>query len=232
MKTTGIAACISMALAGSAAAEGEPASPWSLSGNVSLTSDYIFRGFTQTLGDPALQGTLTLSHESGFYASVFGSNVDFGDGETDLEVDLTAGYNFALDDATTFDVSAAYYAYPNEPDGADYGYWELVGVLAHDFGGASVSLKTALTPEFFGQTGTGIWLAGGVSVPFTDWLSASGNAGYQWIEDNAALGLPDYLHYDAGFTLSAGGFFLDLRYFGTDIDGAKEKFVGTLGFSF
>jgi hypothetical protein len=47
-----------------------------ISGNITLTSDYIWRGVSQTTGDPALQGGVAYSHENGFYAGVWGSNVD------------------------------------------------------------------------------------------------------------------------------------------------------------
>lgn len=228
-----LALVVALVLAGgSGIAAAADESPWTLSGNVSLTSDYIFRGFTQTQGDPAIQGTLTLTHESGFYLGLFGSNVDFGDGATDTEIDVFAGYHVALDDKTGFDIAAYYYGYPREPSGADYGYYELVAAFAHDFGVASITLRTALTPQFFGQTDAGVWVSAGVSAPLRDWLSLSANAGYQWIGDNAKAGLPDYFHYDAGATATFKGVSLDVRYFGADADGAVEKVVGTIGFSF
>ena len=51
-------------------------SPHSLSGNVSMASDYLFRGISQTGGDAAIQGGLDYSHSSGFYLGTWGSNVD------------------------------------------------------------------------------------------------------------------------------------------------------------
>ena len=54
-----------------------------LSGNVSLTSDYTFRGISQTLQQPALQGGMDLRHPSGFYLGTWGSSVNFG--ETNLK---------------------------------------------------------------------------------------------------------------------------------------------------
>ena len=69
---------------------GKPAD-LSFSGNVSLASDYRWRGQTQTKNDPALLGNFVLSHASGFYLSAFASNVDFGD-EAHLELDPQIGY--------------------------------------------------------------------------------------------------------------------------------------------
>ena len=55
----------------------EPASPHTLTGNVGLFSQYVFRGLSQTNEKPALQGGLDYSHASGFYAGVWGSNVSW-----------------------------------------------------------------------------------------------------------------------------------------------------------
>lgn len=62
------------------------------SGNVSLASEYRWRGQTQTKNDPALQGNFLFSHSSGVYLSLFASNVDFSD-EAQLELDPMIGYS-------------------------------------------------------------------------------------------------------------------------------------------
>ena len=76
-----------------------------------LVSDYDFRGVTQTLEDPALQLGLNYAHDSGFYAGLWGSNVDFGPGKPDVEVDAFVGFAGG-DAAETFgyDVGIVYYA--------------------------------------------------------------------------------------------------------------------------
>lgn len=66
-----------------------------VSANVALTTNYIFRGVTQNNEDPALQGGFDYEHTSGFYAGVWGSNVDFG-GDESTEIDFYAGYGFEL----------------------------------------------------------------------------------------------------------------------------------------
>ena len=58
-----------------------PPKPFTLTGNVTLTSDYRFRGLTQSDGDGAIQGTLNLNHSSGLYVGTFVSTID-GDGST------------------------------------------------------------------------------------------------------------------------------------------------------
>ena len=55
------------------------ASAVSVSGNIALTSDYIWRGMTQSAGGPAVAGGFDLSTDSGFYLGTWGSSVQFGD---------------------------------------------------------------------------------------------------------------------------------------------------------
>lgn len=83
------------------------------SGNVSLASEYRWRGQTQTKNDPALQGNFLLSHSSGVYFSTFASNVDFGD-EAQLELDPMIGYSTPLKLGTlepTADIGILRYTY-------------------------------------------------------------------------------------------------------------------------
>ena len=60
-------------------------------GSAALTSDYRYRGMTQTQSDPAVQGGFALAHSSGVYAGVWGSNVNFGSADPHLELDPYVG---------------------------------------------------------------------------------------------------------------------------------------------
>ena len=225
------AACAASLTAGIAAAE----SPWSVAGTFGIVSDYMFRGQSQTNHDAALQASITVSHESGFYAGLWGSNVDFGN-DTDFELDIYGGYAGSFDDNTTFDVGVAYYSYPNAPDGTEYDYFELLGTVTYSMDAFSIYGKAAYSPEFFGDTGAAFWLGTGVGYQISDDFKATANIGYQWIEDNAFAGIDDYFHYDLGVTATYGILSIDLRYFGTDVeeiacyggtDLCDERFVGS-----
>src|SRR5450830_273490 len=74
-----VSAAFSMPLTVSAqtAAAAAPASPHTFTGNVGLVSQYIFRGLTQTNGDPAIQCGADYSHASGFYAGTWLSNISW-----------------------------------------------------------------------------------------------------------------------------------------------------------
>lgn len=97
-------------------------SPHSFSGNVSLTSNYVFRGISQTGGDPAIQGGFDYSHSSGIYLGAWASNVgwieDFqGYSSGSLELDLYGGYRGSAG-PIAYDVGALKYHYPGKKAGA------------------------------------------------------------------------------------------------------------------
>ncbi len=100
-------------MAQAAAPAAAPASPHTITGNLSITSDYRFRGITQTFEKPALQGGIDYSHASGFYLGNWNSNVSSGAGFPDgnLEMDFYGGYKTSFGDVGV-DLGAIYYYYP------------------------------------------------------------------------------------------------------------------------
>ena len=106
-----------MMLAGAAqaqtAAPAAPAPEWTVAGNVSLNSDYRFRGFTQTNYGAALQGGIDITHSSGFYVGNWNSNVaqDLYNGAS-LEMDFYGGFKGEVAPGLGYDVGAIYYYYP------------------------------------------------------------------------------------------------------------------------
>ncbi|MDP1533496.1 MAG: TorF family putative porin [Rubrivivax sp.] len=89
-----------------------PASPFSA--NITLTSDYLFRGVSQTTNKPAIQGGFDYAHPSGFYVGTWASNVDWvtTKDNTSMEIDLYAGYAGSLPAGLGYDVGAITYYYP------------------------------------------------------------------------------------------------------------------------
>ncbi|MBO9714118.1 TorF family putative porin [Sphingomonas sp.] len=88
-----------------------------VTGSASLTSDYRFRGISQTGKDPALQGTININDKSGFYAGFWASMIDGDDapavaGFGKAEVDLYAGFTKTLPGGVGIDVGLLYYLYP------------------------------------------------------------------------------------------------------------------------
>lgn len=87
--------------------------------NIGATSNYLWRGVTQTDDAVAVQGGIDYSHESGFYAGTWASNVDFGD-DTSYEVDFYAGFAGNFTDDFGYDINYLYYAYPDADGSIDF----------------------------------------------------------------------------------------------------------------
>jgi len=96
--------------------------PYSISANIGAVSNYVWRGVTQTGDQAAIQGGLDFSHESGFSAGTWVSNIDWGTDSPNYELDLYLGYSNSINDDLSFDLSGIYYAYP---DGRDSDFAEL-----------------------------------------------------------------------------------------------------------
>ena len=101
-----------------------------VSANVSFTSDYIWRGMTQT-DAPAIQGGFDFEAESGFYAGIWGSNVNFNNG-AGSELDLYLGYGFEVG-SVGVDVGYISYEYIDSTPDATFDETYL-GLSFGDFG--------------------------------------------------------------------------------------------------
>jgi uncharacterized protein (TIGR02001 family) len=197
-------------VSGTAHAEG------AFSGSVALTSDYVFRGVTQTSGNPALQGSFDYTNGL-FYAGVWGSSVDFGADES-VELDAYLGVT-PTTGPVSWDLALIGYFYPGAgDDGAEYDYMETK-VAASISPTEALSLGGALyySPEFFGETGEALYyeVNGGFAV--TEAFSVSAAYG---VQDVDLVG--DYATYNIGGTLALHGFEVDLRYHDTDLSGLDD----------
>lgn len=142
---------------GVAQAQQPPASPHTITGNVGLFSQYIFRGLTQTNEEPALQGGLDYSHTSGFYAGTWGSNVSWlQDGRSyssggSLELDIYGGFKGSIGKTDFgYDVGLLYYWYPGDaaPGFKEADTLEAYGALTWKW--LSAKLSYALSSDVFG----------------------------------------------------------------------------------
>lgn len=104
----------------------------SISGTVTLASDYLFDGASQTQGDMAFQTALDWSGDSGFYVGTWFSNVDFGeDSSADSEVDYYGGYGWEAEGGWEFAAGFARYTYNGS---SSSNYTELTSSVTLPFG--------------------------------------------------------------------------------------------------
>ncbi len=114
------------------AEEADPPKDLTVTGTVALLSDYRFRGVSQSDEEGAVQGSVTITHKSGFYGGFFASNLaGWGTfGGSNLELDLIGGYARPLGGGT-IDVGLTYYMYPGGFSETDFGeaYAKLSGTV-------------------------------------------------------------------------------------------------------
>src|SRR3954471_5860803 len=108
-----LALAASSFISSSANAQQAAPAPSPVTGNITLASEYRFRGIDQTAGKPAIQGGFDYSHASGVYLGNWNSNVNQGAGFPggNIEMDFYGGYKHAFGDFG-IDVGAIYYYYP------------------------------------------------------------------------------------------------------------------------
>jgi uncharacterized protein (TIGR02001 family) len=202
-----------------------------ISANVTLATDYRFRGISQTNRDPAIQGGFDYAHESGFYIGTWASNVSFTDGRT--EIDVYAGWGTDLNENLALDLGVLYYGYPSDQfssSDADADYVEIYGSLG--FYGATVGL--AYSPEYTYDTGDYFYLYGEYSLPLNDVITLDAHVAVNLFEDEEAfgsfLGAQDpgdsYIDYSISATAAVAGVDVSLAWVGTDID-RSDCFGGT-----
>lgn len=217
------ALCGVLALASAGAATAD------IAGNVSLTTDYRFRGISQTDRDPAIQGGFDLATESGFYVGAWASNIQFGGS---IEIDGYGGFKGSIGEGLTYDLGYIYYAYPSANEDSaeldDLDYQEFKAALG--FLGFTVGVN--YSPEYTLETG-GFWYV------FADYGFALGDFGTlslhaalnQWEdeEDYAKFGLGDadnildpeddaYIDFFVKLAKDMWGVTWAIAYVGTDLD--------------
>jgi uncharacterized protein (TIGR02001 family) len=209
---------------------------WSVT--LGATSDYVFRGITQTSEDPAAQGSLDLSYGI-IYAGIWGSNIDF-EGGGNAEVDLYAGIK-PVWGPVTFDLGVIYYAYPDADDhGAELDYVELkagYSIVSPWIKGLTSGTTIYWSPEYTGDTGEVFTVesAASYALPQFGIFSPSISGAYGTLYGDAGEGFSidgddKYSYWNAGLVLAVEKFTFDFRYWDTDIkdglDGtADERFV-------
>lgn len=179
--------------------------------NAGVVSDYVFRGFSQSGEDSAVQGGIDVTAGS-FYAGAWASQVDFGD-TTDFEVDLYGGYRTEVA-GVALDFGVVAYLYTDTPDATDYDYVELKAGASRTIGPVTVGGVVYWSPDFFGVDEEATYVEGSVAfVPAEKWtLSAA--VGHQTLDVS-----DDYTTWNAGVAYAlAENLAVDVRYYDTDVD--------------
>lgn len=203
-----------------------------VSATVTLASDYLFNGVTQTDEKPALQGSFDWSNKFGVYAGVWGSNVDFGD-STDMEIDYYIGYGNNISESTWYDVGYVYYSYVGGSGSSDINYNEVY----FQFGYNNSSIKAWYTNDIAGTDARHYVLAVMHTLPLTENLSLDLQVDQSKSLDDDKFtweGNDDsYIHWKAIGQYSWNDINFGLGVEGTDLDTYGEtRVIATVSYTF
>lgn len=201
---------------------GAPLHAHEFHGYLTLVSDYVFRGASQSNEDPTVQAGLDYEHPWGVFAGVFAARTEFpgnsfGSNQGSTELDAYLGYSREVGRDWSWDVAALHYDYPDSSI-FDYSYDELaanlhfrdtlrLGATASDDAGAGGESGWTAEIELRRSLGDRYQLSaslGHYEFERTDW--------------------DDYLYWDVGVSAVAGPVTFDLRYF--DMSGDEAGFAG------
>ena len=192
-----------------------------VSANVALTSDYVWRGFSQTYNKPAIQGGFDLGHDSGVYVGTWASNIRFipegqpSDG-AQMEIDAYIGYATEFNNGVGVDVGYNYYFYPDAQNDLNYDFGEFYLKGSYRF----LTLSYNYANDFFGNAGKAHYLnlGGEYGLPYDATLS--GSIGHQTFKDNSD---GDYTDWTIAVSKSFAGLDFSLAYMDTDVEKANDS---------
>lgn len=198
-----------------------------LTGNAAISSNYIWRGITQTLDQAAGSGGIDWSDNSGLYAGTWVSNVDFsgdfGSGYEDgtgYEMDVYLGFSGEAGNLG-YDVGIITYQYPVTPN---FNFTEIYA--SGSFSMFTVGLN--LTVDNASGNDGGVFAEDDIYLSFsadvTDTISVYAGS-YMFDNDGAAgVGDVDYIHFGASLSKDDFTFAVDKNDLdGTGIDGSTDN---------
>jgi uncharacterized protein (TIGR02001 family) len=209
LKQTVLGASIAAALlaaAASAQAESE------VSANVTLATDYVFRGISQSDERGAVQGGFDWAGETGLYAGIWASNVNFG-GDASTEMDYYGGFAGETAGGLGYDIGFIYYDYEGESE-LDY----IEYALGLSYAGFSAGVNYS---NEFGDGGPKYtYFALGYGFSLTEEISLDLHVGYTDTDEDDFWedGADTYTDYGVTFGYSAFDLDFALALVGTDLD--------------
>ncbi|ODT89382.1 TorF family putative porin [Phenylobacterium sp. SCN 70-31] len=177
--------------------------------NLGASTDYVFRGVSQTDEDPQVFGGVDFGDDR-FYLGAWVSNVDFGD-STDAEFDLYAGFTPQVG-AISMDLGVYYYGYIDAPSGSDSDYFEFKVAGSIPLGPATLGGAVWYSPNSYGGVDNATYFEVNGSYSIGEKLSLSAALGRQLFD-----GPGDYTTWNAGIGYAlTDNIGVDLRYHDTN----------------
>lgn len=198
-----------------------------VTGNFGLTSDYRFRGVSQTQNALAVQGGVDYAHESGFYAGNWNSSVTtqlYTEG-AGIESDVYAGFKKEFS-SITVDVGTLRYIYPRAKNGTttDFDTHEIYGAVG--FGPLTAKLSQSLGNYFGTADSKGSrYYELNLSQPLVDKLSVVAHVGRTVVANNETL---NYTDANLGLSYDLDGYVISARVYKNTNKGSAFESANTL----
>ena len=198
-----------------------PPPTFTVTGGATVVSDYRFRGISQTDRKVAVQGTATVTHKSGLYASFWGSSIDdYVANGSDQELDLIAGYSHSFSNGVKLDGGVLYYYYPGGGR-ANTDFFEPYVDVSATYGPVTGKVTANYAPKSRAlSVGNGrednLYLSGDLStgIPNTP-LGLSGHLGHTFGPSYLSIG-KGYTDWNLGATATFNHIVVGLSYVDTD----------------
>jgi uncharacterized protein (TIGR02001 family) len=209
-----------------------------LNGYLTLTSDYVFRGASQSNEDPTLQVGVDYLHADGLFAGIFAARTEFpdsvfGTNPGSVELDAYLGYSRAAGRNWSWDIAALHYDFPDS-EGFDYSYEELAANLHF----RDILRIGATLSDDAGASGASGWTAEiELRQSLGERFQLSGSLGnYEFSRAN----WNDYVYWDVGASAVSGRWTFDIRYYDTNTEQAgiadplltRSRVVGSISLAF
>ena len=198
-----------------------------VSGNLALTTDYKFRGISQSDSAPSVQGGFDVAFDNGAYIGTWGAAVDFdcaidtcGGLNGGIELDYYAGFASDLSDNVSFDIGYIYYDYPQD-EGLLGDYGEVYGSLS--FGDFGIGMN--YSDEYWGETGKFTYTYATYSMALSESVALDLLVGSGDYDEAGYLdGATEHMNWSVALSTSAAGLDFAITYEDTDLD--KEDAYG------
>lgn len=195
-------------------------------GSVAFTTDYKFRGISQSNTNAAVQGSMTMAHDSGVYFTAWGSSIANANGG--MELDTLLGYAGTSGDIG-YDVGVMRYNYPgNDGSAGKLSYNEVYGAVS----AKGAKLGVAYSDDYYAESGKFLYVYGSYATEVYKGFGVTASVGLNQFDDAAGLqkaGIPNsgsnedsYLDYKIGVTKSVEGIGFELAYIGSDVASADD----------
>jgi len=175
--------------------------------NLAFSTDYIFRGISRTEGKPAVQGEFSYLAESGYYGSLWGSNIAYAGS---IELEASAGLRRALTEVVDYDIGLSYFNYPGSSSTDTV---ELRAALEY----AGIRGGVAHTNDYFGTGARSHYFSLGYERALIENLYLGLNLGFSEASDDIFGDRDSYRDLGVRLSASAVGLNVALSWTSTNL---------------